>query len=92
MDGDEREAKERGQKGRGRGLKNSKHTNRETDMTGVSVSLLLVVVHFSFSNSTYELAFKIYSSPKPNWLYIPLHCRDIMENGKLRHLTWSELG
>ena len=33
LDGDEREAKERGQKGRGRGFKkNSKHTNRETDM------------------------------------------------------------
>jgi len=38
---------------------------------GVSVSLVLVVVHFSFSNLTYELAFRIYCSPKPNWLYIP---------------------
>ena len=53
------------------GCKHSKYTNRETDMTGVSVSPLLVVVHFSFSNSTYELAFRIYCSPKPNWLYIP---------------------
>ena len=28
-----------------------------SDMTGLSVSLLLVVVRFSFSNSIYELAF-----------------------------------
>ena len=57
--------------GRREEAEGSKHTNRGTDMTGVSVSLILVVVHFSFSNSTYELAFRIYCSPKLNWLYIP---------------------
>ena len=49
------------------GCKNSKYKRRRR------IVKLLVVVRFSFSNSTYELAFQIYCSPKPNWLYEPQH-------------------